>query len=139
MIPVTPRISIPDQEIGEEFVRSSGPGGQNVNKVSSAVVLRYDIPASSLPQDVKDRLLRLVGRRATAEGVLIIKGQQFRTQESNRLDARDRLVELIRLAAVPPIKRIATKPTRGSKIRTLEAKSRRSNLKRARRLGPGEL
>ena len=139
MLEVTPRISIPEAELGEEFVRASGPGGQNVNKVSSAVMLRYDIPGSSLPPDVKERLLKLVARRATAEGVLLIKGQQFRTQERNRQDARDRLVELVRLAAIPPIKRVPTKPSRASKMRTLEAKVRRGGLKRARKIRPDEV
>jgi ribosome-associated protein len=133
MIPITPHISIDESEISERFIRSSGPGGQNVNKVASAVQLRFDAAHSpSLPEDVRQRLMRLAGRRITQEGVLLITAQRHRTQEANRRDALDRLIDLIRRAAEPPVPRRATKPTAASRRRRLEAKSRRSALKRSR-------
>ncbi|MGH7124006.1 MAG: alternative ribosome rescue aminoacyl-tRNA hydrolase ArfB [Stellaceae bacterium] len=133
MIRVTSVIAIDESEISERFVRASGPGGQNVNKVASAVQLRFDARQSpALPEEVRQRLMRLAGRRLTLEGVLVITAQRHRTQEANRRDALDRLVELIRRAAEPPVPRKPTKPTRASRRRRLEAKTRRGALKRSR-------
>ncbi|WP_232630902.1 alternative ribosome rescue aminoacyl-tRNA hydrolase ArfB [Methylobacterium sp. Leaf118] len=129
----TPQIAIDDAEIEESFVRASGPGGQNVNKLSTAVQLRFDVRRSrSLPDAVAVRLMRLAGRRLTGEGVLIITAQRFRTQERNRADARERLAALVAEAAVPPTPRRATRPTLASKKRRLDTKNRRSSLKRDR-------
>ena len=133
MIRITPAISIDDDELSEAFVRSSGPGGQNVNKVSTAVELRFDVAHSpSLPEPVKARLTKLGGHRMTKDGVLIIQADRFRTQEANRKDARDRLVELIKAATIVPKKRIKTKPTRASKERRVEGKKKRSTVKKMR-------
>jgi len=133
MIKVTARISIPDDELDERFVRASGPGGQNVNKVSTAVELRFNVRGSrALSEDVRKRLVGLAGRRISDEGVLVIRAERFRTQERNREDARARLIELIAQAAVPPKPRIKTRPTLASKKRRLDAKSRRSDVKRGR-------
>ena len=127
MIRITHSIAIDEGELDESFVRASGPGGQNVNKLSSAVQLRFDVRHSpNLPPDVRARLERLAGSRLTREGVLIISAQRHRTQERNRQDARDRLIELIRRAAIAPIPRRATKPTAGSRERRLQTKKRRS-------------
>ena len=116
MIRITDTISIDESELEESFVRSSGPGGQNVNKLSTAVQLRFDVRRSpSLPNDVAVRLMRLAGRRLTKDGVLVITAQSHRTQERNRAEARERLVELIREAAVRPVPRRATKPTKASR------------------------
>jgi ribosome-associated protein len=137
MIRVTDSISIDDNELTEDFVRSSGPGGQNVNKLSTAVQLRFNVRRSpSLPNDVALRLMRLAGSRLTKDGVLIISAQNHRTQERNRQDARDRLIELIRQAAVVPVKRRKTKPTRASKEKRIESKKRRSNIKGMRNTKP---
>ena len=133
MIQITPDIAISESEIQEEFIRSSGPGGQNVNKVATAVQLRFDVALSpSLPEDVKKRLWKLAGTRVTADGMLIIEAKRYRTQSQNRDDAMDRLVALIKRAAKPPKQRVKTKPTRASKERRLEAKRQRSNIKRSR-------
>jgi len=133
MIRITESIGIDEREIEESFVRSTGPGGQNVNKLATAVQLRFDVRhSSSLHPDVRARLERLAGRRLTTEGVLIIVAQRHRTQERNRQEARERLVELIRRAAEPPKPRHATRPTAASKRRRLETKTRRSLLKRLR-------
>ncbi len=138
MIRITPVISIDERELEERFVRASGPGGQNVNKLSTAVQLRFDVRRSpSLPGDVRARLERLAGRRLTNEGVLVIAAQRHRTQERNRQDALDRLIELIQRAAVAPIPRRPTKPTRGSRERRLEGKKRRSSIKGLRQIKPG--
>ena len=137
MIRITPAISIDERELEERFIRASGPGGQNVNKVSSAVQLRFDVRHSpSLPDSVRARLERLAGRRLTREGVLVISAQRHRTQERNRQDALDRLIELIERAAVAPIPRRPTKPTRGSRERRLESKKRRSSIKGLRQGKP---
>lgn len=133
MIRVTDEIAIEEREIHESFVRSSGPGGQNVNKLATAVQLRFDVRRSpSLAAEVKARLQRLAGRRLTHDGVLVITAQRHRTQERNREDALARLVDLIARAAVPPVKRKATRPTAASRRRRLDAKSRRSTIKSLR-------
>jgi ribosome-associated protein len=137
MLRITDAISIDEREIEETFVRSSGPGGQNVNKLSSAVQLRFDVRHSpNLPGDVRARLERLAGRRLTREGVLIISAQRHRTQERNRQDARERLIELIRRAAIAPIPRRATRPTAGSRERRLQSKKHRSSIKGLRQGKP---
>ena len=129
----TPQIAIDESELEEQFVRASGPGGQNVNKLSTAVQLRFDVRRSrSLPDAVAVRLMRLAGRKLTDDGILVITAQRFRTQERNRADARERLVALVAEAAVPPKPRRATRPTLASKTRRLEAKGRRGALKRQR-------
>ena len=139
MIRITDGISLDEREIEENFVRAAGPGGQNVNKLATAVQLRFDVRHSpSLPPDVRARLERLAGRRLTNEGVLIIIAQRHRTQERNRQDARERLADLIRRAAEPPKPRHPTKPTAGSKRRRIETKTRRARLKRLRRTMPTE-
>jgi ribosome-associated protein len=133
MIRVTDRISIEDSELEERFVRASGPGGQNVNKLSSAVQLRFDVRGSpSLTADVRLRLERMAGRRLTRDGVIVIMAQRHRTQERNRQDARDRLIELIQQASVAPKPRRPTRPTRGSKERRLATKKNRSTIKNLR-------
>ncbi|MEA1831356.1 alternative ribosome rescue aminoacyl-tRNA hydrolase ArfB [Methylobacterium durans] len=135
----TPHIAIDEAELEESFVRASGPGGQNVNKLSTAVQLRFDVRRSaSLPDAVAVRLMRMAGRRLTAEGVLVISAQRFRTQERNRADARERLAALVAEAAVPPTPRRATRPTLASKKRRLESKARRGAVKSLRRSGPEE-
>jgi ribosome-associated protein len=137
MIRVAPRIVLDERELDESFVRSSGPGGQNVNKVETAVQLRFDAMASpGLPEDVKDRLRGLAGSRMTADGVVIIIAQRFRTQDRNREDARERLFELLRKAAIRPVIRRATKPTLGSQKRRLESKTRRGSVKKLRTQKP---
>ena len=133
MLEITPRLSIPDAELVERFVRSSGPGGQNVNKVATAVELRFDIATSpSLPEPLRERLLAKRDRRITDEGVLVISAQRFRTQERNREDARERLAAFIAGGLVVAAPRIATRPTRASKERRLSGKRERGTIKRDR-------
>jgi ribosome-associated protein len=133
MIQVTPGIAIDENEIHQEFIQASGPGGQNVNKVATAVQLRFDVANSpSLPNEVRERLLSLTPRRITKEGVLVIDARRFRTQGANRQDAMERLVGLIRKAAQKPQIRRKTRPTLGSKMRRLEAKHHRAKTKRLR-------
>ena len=133
MIPITPSIAIHEAEVQLQFITASGPGGQNVNRVATAVQLRFDAANSpSLTDEVRQRLAAVAGRRMTGDGVLIIKAQRFRSQEQNREDATDRLVNLIRQAAEAPRRRRATRPTRASEERRLEAKKRRSEAKRRR-------
>ncbi len=135
MIRVTDTLSIDERELDERFVRASGPGGQHVNKVATAVELRFDITSSSLPGDVKERLRALAPNRITDDGVLILDSRQHRTQARNRDAARERLVNLLRLAARPPRRRRPTRPTRAAREQRLESKKRRSALKSGRRRG----
>jgi ribosome-associated protein len=137
MIRITDRISIEERELEERFVRASGPGGQNVNKLSSAVQLRFDVRRSpSLTTDVRLRLERMAGRRLTRDGVLVIMAQRHRTQERNRQDALDRLKELIQAASIAPTPRRPTRPTRGSKERRLATKKNRAGIKNLRQEKP---
>jgi ribosome-associated protein len=137
MIRITDTISIDEDEISESFIRASGPGGQNVNKLATAVQLRFDVRHSpSLTHEVRARLERLAGRRLTRDGVLVITAHRHRTQERNRDDALERLVELVRAATVRPTPRRPTRPTLGSKVRRLEGKKRRSGIKALRQGKP---
>ena len=137
MIPISDAIAIEEREVEESFVRAAGPGVQNVNKVATAVQLRFDVRRSpSLPDAVRARLEKLAGRRLTQDGVLIITAQRYRTQERNRQDALERLVALIRRAAVRPAPRRPTQPTAGARRRRLDAKSRRAGLKKLRSTPP---
>lgn len=133
MLQITPGITLEDDELEWQAIRAQGAGGQNVNKVSSALHLRFDIHASSLPDEVKQRLLGLRDQRISAEGVIVIKAQRFRTQEKNRADALERLRELIAHASRVPKKRRPTKPTRASQQRRMDSKTRRGQTKRLRR------
>lgn len=134
MLHITRNIAIDRNEIQEEFIRSAGPGGQNVNKVATAVQLRFNMAHSpSLPEEVRQRLTRLARNRITGDGVLVIEARRFRSQRANRRDATERLVDLIRKAARKPVIRRKTKPTTASKERRLEAKQHRSGIKRMRR------
>jgi ribosome-associated protein len=137
LIVINENVTIPEEEIRETFIRSSGPGGQNVNKVATAVQLRFDVAASpSLTEDVKTRLTLLAGKRMTKEGILIIEARRFRTQEQNREDARERLIDLVRLALVRPKIRKKTRLPRVAKEKRLEEKKRRSDIKKQRRTIP---
>ena len=134
MIRITAEIALEEREIEESFLRSPGPGGQNVNKLETAVQLRFDVRRSpSLPEPVRRRLERLAGRRLTGEGVLVLTAHRHRTRERNRADALERLIGLIRDAAVPPLPRRPTRPTRASKRRRLEAKKHHGRNKQLRR------
>ena len=134
-----PMIIIPEDELAITFIRSSGPGGQNVNKVATAAQLRLDVLNSrSLPEEVKQRLVRLAGRRMTSDGILVIEARRYREQERNRLDAIARLNHLVELACQPPEVRRPTRPTSASMRARLEGKRRRAALKRSRRVKPGE-
>jgi len=137
MIRINDRISIDEAELEEQFVRSSGPGGQNVNKVSTAVELRFDVARSpALTAPVRQRLVRLAGNRLTKDGVLIIHAERFRTQEQNRADARKRLIDLIKDAAVSPKFRVKTKPSKAAKERRIKSKVKRGAIKKLRRERP---
>jgi ribosome-associated protein len=139
MILITNRITINENEIKEEFIQASGPGGQNVNKVASAVQLRFNVINSpSLPEDIRERLITMAGKRISYEGYLIITARRFRDQHKNRADAINRLVEIIRRAAEVKKPRIKTKPSGKSKIKRLEAKRHRSGIKKIRRPVPAE-
>lgn len=132
MLRVTDEIEIPEEELEERFVRASGPGGQNVNKVSTAVELRFDVGRSALPEEVKARLVTLAGNRMTADGVLRIDSREHRSQLQNRMEARERLADLVRRALVRPRKRRKTRRTAASRERRLESKVRRARVKAGR-------
>jgi len=131
---ITPRLGIDDSELEESFIAASGPGGQNVNKVATAVQLRFNLAKNeTLPDGVKARIQVLAGRRLSNDGVIVITANRFRTQLQNRADAQERLFEMVRAAAVAPVYRKPTRPTKASKTRRLEAKSQRADTKRLRR------
>jgi ribosome-associated protein len=132
MFEITPSIKIDERELEIDFIRASGPGGQNVNKVATAAQLRFDVRASSLPEEVKARLIHLAGKRMTSEGVLLIEAKRFRTQEQNREDALQRFIELVRKSLVKPKVRKKTKPTAAAKEERLKEKKRKGEIKRLR-------
>jgi ribosome-associated protein len=132
MLEITPSLQIDERELQIDFIRASGPGGQNVNKVATAVQLRFDVGAASLPEEVKARLIHLAGKRITGEGILLIEAKRFRTQEQNREDAVQRFVELVRRALVAPKARKKTKPTAASREARLNEKKRKGEIKKLR-------
>ncbi len=132
MIEITPSLQIDERELQIDFIRASGPGGQNVNKVATAVQLRFDARASSLPQEVRERLFHLAGKRVTDDGVLVIEARRFRTQEQNREDALQRFVELVRKALVRPRARKKTKPSQAAREARLKEKKKRGEIKKFR-------
>jgi len=136
MLQVTPTIAIDEYELQEEFFRASGPGGQNINKVSTAVRLRFNVNSPSIPDSVRERLISLAHGRVTEEGILMVEARRFRTQGANRKDAVGRLLELIRKAAQEPQIRHKTRPTLGSKVRRLKTKHRRAETKESRHAMP---
>ena len=137
MLQITPTLTIPDDELTFTFVRSSGPGGQNVNKVATATQLRFDVRNSpSLPEEVKARLIKLAGYRMTQDGILVVEAKRYRTQEQNRSDAEQRLVTLIQKALVRPKRRRSTRPSAASQARRIESKKRRGRIKRIRQAAP---
>jgi len=138
VIQITDTLAIDDRQVEERFVRASGPGGQNVNKVSTAVQLRFDVNASSLPDEIKTRLISIAGSRMTTEGVLVIDAREHRTQAQNREAARARLIDFIERATHRPKKRRPTKPGRAAKEKRIESKKRRGDVKAARRAGADE-
>ena len=139
MLQITPSISLNENELSYEFIRASGPGGQNVNKVATAVQLRLDVTNSpSLPADIKERVVTLAGSRITQGGVLVIEAKRYRTQEQNRFDAEQRLVTLIQKALIKPKKRHATRPSAAAKARRVDAKKRRGIIKNIRQTSPNQ-
>ena len=132
MIQITSSIHIDESELQFEYIRASGPGGQNVNKVATAVQMRFDVKSSLLPEDIKRRLIKIAGRKITNEGVLVIEARRFRTQEKNREDAIRRFIDLVRKAATKPKKRIKTLPTKASRERRLKEKKQKSSIKKIR-------
>jgi ribosome-associated protein len=133
MIEISPSLQIDERELQIDFIRASGPGGQNVNKVATAVQLRFDVRGSSLPEEIKTRLIQLAGKRMTTEGALVIEAKRFRTQEQNRVDAIQRFVELVRKSLMPPKARKKTKPSAASKEVRLKEKKRKGEIKKLRR------